>query len=199
MEQLTFGPEPEYKSTMMFTIKITTAILVLCQAPLIMFVPEKPVQIVFSITLGTSLLVMALIALWIPAFYRTLEYSIDMEGVRMKGGVFWKRRVTVPFNKITNVDITQGPVERLYRVGTVHVQTAGAGGAQGAYAEIRLAGVRDTDNIRDRVLDGMRVGNPASAGQSKEMEEIPGARSDVFERILAELTAMRRMMESGRR
>jgi membrane protein YdbS with pleckstrin-like domain len=65
---------------------------------------------------------------WIPSYYRSLEYAIGEDSVVMKKGVFWRKRVTVPYGKITNVDVTQGPVQRHFNIGTVHVQTAGASG-----------------------------------------------------------------------
>ncbi|MFQ5917784.1 MAG: PH domain-containing protein [Candidatus Binatia bacterium] len=68
------------------------------------------------------------ILLWIPAFYKSLEYIIDSDSVKIRKGVFWRKRVAVPYQKITNVDITQGPVQRMFNIGTIHVQTAGAGG-----------------------------------------------------------------------
>ena len=69
--------------------------------------------------------------IWVPAAYRVIEYMIEQDSVKMKSGVFWKKHVTIPNRKITNVDITQGPFERFLKLGTIHVQTAGAGGQQG--------------------------------------------------------------------
>ena len=99
---------------------------------------------------------MVFIAFWIPAYFKTLEYILDDEAVKMNKGVFWKKRVTVPYHKITNVDVTQGPIERMYNLGTIHVQTAGAGGAQGANAELRMNGIRELESLKNIIMDGVK-------------------------------------------
>jgi len=88
--------------------------------------------IVFGPLLLLWLLVMLLIRVWwIPLYYDSISYAIEDDAVRGQSGVFWKRYVTVPFVKITNINITQGPLQRVYDIGTIHIQTAGAGGNQG--------------------------------------------------------------------
>lgn len=66
------------------------------------------------------------INIYIPAFFRSLEYSIDTDAVRLQKGVFWKRCTAVPYAKITNIDTTQGPVERHFGLSKLHIQTAGS-------------------------------------------------------------------------
>lgn len=194
MNSMSFRPDPGYRATMFAGWAITTVVIVLFTLPFILFIPDRGGQIVFGVLLAFGLVLMALWALWIPAYCRTLEYSVDADAVRMNGGVFWKRRVTVPYDKITNVDIIQGPMQRMYGIGTVNVQTAGAGGAQGAHAELRLAGVQETDAIRDRILDHMGeiTNRPDTSARPPAAPE-----SDVLSNILAELTAVRKLLERG--
>ena len=71
----------------------------------------------------------------------------------MVRGVFWKKNITVPFTKITNVDVTQGPLQRLFNIGTINVQTAGAGGAQGARPELVFVGTRDLEGIKETIME----------------------------------------------
>ena len=101
--------------------------------------------IFFAAFLVIWLIAMILTVFWIPAAFRVLEYVIDEDGVKMSGGVVWKKHVTVPYSKITNVDITRGPLQRYYNIGTIHVQTAGAGGKQGEKAELKLTGIRELE------------------------------------------------------
>ena len=102
--------------------------------------------------------------IWVPAAYRALEYHIEQDSVKMKGGVFWRKHVTVPNRKITNIDITQGPFERFLKIGTVHVQTAGAGGQQGQKAELKICGIKDVGVIRDTIINNINSG-AAAAGR----------------------------------
>ena len=143
MESEVLKPKSEFKSLMFIDWAI---VLILVSVPLmamIIFIPKNEAKIIFSILLSVLGLVMVFYAFWIPAYFKTLEYILDDETVKKNNGVFWKKRVTVPYHKITNVDVTQGPIERKYNLGTIHVQTAGAGGAQGAKAELRMNGIRE--------------------------------------------------------
>ncbi len=129
---------------------------------------------------------------WLPAFYKTLEYEVDEDSVNAKRGVFWKRYVTVPFAKITNIDVHQGPLERRFGLGTIHVQTAGAGGQQGGAAELRLAGIRDIHGVKELIAERVKRhsrsmgGAPAAAG---------GSDSEILNKILIELGAIRETLE----
>ena len=93
------------------------------------------------------------ILFWIPKAYHIVEYFIDDNSVKMQAGVVWKKNVAVPYMKITNIDIMSGPVQRKLGVGTIHVQTAGYGGQQGQKSELKINGVKETEKIRDTIID----------------------------------------------
>jgi uncharacterized membrane protein YdbT with pleckstrin-like domain len=108
--------------------------------------------------------------------------------------VFWKRFATVPYHKITNVDITQGPLQRKYNVGTIHCQTAGAGGQQGATAELKMEGIRDLEGVKEAILQRALISAGTTAQvTTREAEEV--ASSDRLSGMLKELTAIRELLE----
>jgi len=191
MKSVMVKPEKELKTTMFIIWGIVLVAVLASLSPLIIFVPETSAKVVFGIFLIIFLLIMVLWALWIPAFYKTLEYYIDSEAVKMNRGVFWKRLVTVPYGKITNVDVAQGPLQRMYRIGTIHVQTAGAGGAQGAQAELRLNGVRDLKGLKDIIMEGVR--GHKSIQPDKTEDYIND--SEILRSILEELRAIHEALE----
>ena len=96
------------------------------------------------------------IALYTPAYYHSLEYSLDDDAIRLKKGVFWRRITTVPYAKITNIDITQGPLERLFHVSKLHIQTAGFSGNQATHAEIMMVGIRDPEEMKEQIMTNLR-------------------------------------------
>jgi membrane protein YdbS with pleckstrin-like domain len=133
---------------------------------------------------------------WIPAYYRSLEYAIGEDVVVMKKGVFWRKRVTVPYGKITNVDVTQGPLQRHFNIGMVHVQTAGASGSQATHAELRMIGVRELDHLKDLVMEHV-PGRSVSRTEQVPGESVTGGDSDILKNILSELKGIREVL--GRR
>lgn len=127
-----------------------------------------PANLVLGINLAAWFIACMATAAWIPAYHSSLEYTIDDDMIRGVRGVFWKRNVSIPYTKVTNVDISQGPLQRKFAIGTIHVQTAGAGGAQGAIAELRMPGIRDLTGVRDQIMGKVKAhtGKPAGASQS---------------------------------
>lgn len=162
-----------------------------CCVPLL-FVPAPEALWVFLGCFVPAVVTSILILAWIPAFFRSLESTITDEQIESKSGVFWQRKVTVPYTKVTNIDITQGPVQRMYNVGTIHVQTAGAGGAPGAIAELRLTGVRDLEQWRDVIMARVKDAAPHTAQALDEPVASPAA---TMQEMLRELQAIRRLIE----
>lgn len=142
------------------------------------------------ITIASLLLVMIPVGVWLPAYHRSIEYWIDSESVRSRRGVFWRRVTTVPFHKITNIDATQGPVQRMFGIGTIHVQTAGAGGSQGGQAELLLQGIDDLDAMRDVLL---------AAASDERAGPAAGSTHGASEPILEELKKIRHLLEGYRK
>jgi len=146
------------------------------------------------ITIVTLLVFMIPAGIWLPAYHRSIEYGIDSESVWSKRGVFWNRVTTVPFHKITNIDITQGPLQRAFGIGTIHVQTAGAGGSQGGQAEMLFQGIDDLEGLRDRLQ-----ASSVETGRERKVEGPDGAQRGSIAPILEELTRIRRLLESHRK
>jgi len=191
MEKLTLKPEKEQR-TLWF---ITWAIILVIGTPFWIVTPffAREIVIFFSVFLFLWLVIMILVAIWIPAAFKALEYTIDDDGVKMKGGVVWKKYVTVPYSKITNVDITRGPLQRLYNIGTIHVQTAGAAGKQGEKAELKLAGIRDLEKVREVIIENIKDLNYSGSGRMKK--ELPSGGETVSKDILNELRNIKSILK----
>jgi membrane protein YdbS with pleckstrin-like domain len=191
MESITLKPEKQQQS-LWFIYWIIPFIIGITILSILLLFADK---IVFGLCLIAWLTVMLLILLWIPAFYRSLEYVIKNELVKAKGGVFWRKRVTVPLNKITNIDITQGPLERMFGIGTIHIQTAGAGGTEGSRAELKLLGIRDLEGIKDKIINRIS-GQTISEAQQLKVETTQYGDSQIHQRILNELIAIRKALQN---
>lgn len=151
-------------------------------------------ELAFGICTAVWVISMSPFLFWIPAYFRSLEYAIADDSVKGKKGVFWRRQVTVPYHKITNVDITQGPLQRKYHIGTIHCQTAGAGGQQGATAELKMEGLRDLDGVKEAIMQKVKSVTPS---RPQEAERKVGGKSEsvILSDILRELAAIRELLE----
>ena len=81
--------------------------------------------------------------------HRHARYRVDHDGMHVRRGVWWRSQVHVPRNRIQHTDVSQGPLERNYGLGTLHVFTAGT-----QYAEVRLNGLEHGQAlaIRDHLM-----------------------------------------------
>lgn len=165
---------------------------ILLLAVLVLFFMDIPLS--FSLVILVVWLAGFLVTvIYLPAMFRNLAYSLTDDAVRLNKGVFWKRRTTVPYAKITNIDITQGPVERMFAVSTVHIQTAGSSVASGTTAELVMYGITDPESLKDEIM--VRIHAPAVTESSTHEE--PGDSDASLSAILSELKLIRKALEKS--
>jgi len=105
-------------------------------------------------------LVPALVA--IPPYVKSIEYSVKAETgdtmpeIYSKRGIFTITRRHVPFRTITNISSKAGPFERLFKIGSVHIETAGYSGASQKGPEETLNGIVFYEEVRDFILKELR-------------------------------------------
>ena len=195
MERIDLKPEKEQMAMWFIGWGVPTVIGVIIWLILLGYIPSSEVpKFVWILCLIGWLVPMGLIAVWIPAFYKSLVYVINSDCIRMAKGVFWKKNITVPFTKITNIDVTQGPLQRAFNIGTVKIQTAGAGGAQGARPELVLVGVRDLQGLKETIMERVKGYRPFKSEEIRQKVSEEG-QADILPQMLAELTAIRELVE----
>ncbi|QYZ79923.1 PH domain-containing protein [Methanofollis formosanus] len=143
---------------------------------------------------GGMLALLIFVAVWIPLYYRSIVYHLTETEMTWKRGVWFRSTGIVPYNRITNVDIIQGPVMRLFGISNLRIQTAGYS-AQ-AQAEIRILGIEDPEPLRELIMAQVRGRPPVAAvtgGEEEETAPAPvGAGQDA---VVAELRAIRELLE----
>lgn len=60
--------------------------------------------------------------------YRFYRYELTDNGFRKESGIIWKRYITIPYDRIQNVDIYRGVLARILGLSDLHIQTAGTAG-----------------------------------------------------------------------
>ncbi|MUV56559.1 PH domain-containing protein [Halogeometricum sp. CBA1124] len=140
----------------------------------------------------------AFLTWWIPAFYRSADYRLTDDELEYRRGVFFQQKTTVPYNRITNVNAAQGPLQRFVGAGSVGIHTAGFGGQTGA--ELTIDGVEDYEDIKDQILAKVRRREP-QATESEDALERQASGTNVesdSQALLAELRTIRQLLEQGR-
>lgn len=146
-----------------------------------------PSQITLAISIPT-LAILIFLAYWIPKYYDTIIYKLTENEIVWKRGVWFKKTGIVPYNRITNIDIIQGPLSRRLGIASLKIQTAGYSGQQ-AGAEIRMEGVEQFEELRELIM-GFVKGKRPIAVETYEEENI-----DL--KILNELIKIRKLLEKS--
>lgn len=100
--------------------------------------------------IGLELIVVAIIYLLIflyqGAAYKYFSYAMDDFGLYINRGVFWRRKIIVPRNRVQHTDVMQGPIERRYHLAELIVHTAGT-----RNASVKLPGIlhKDAEALRE--------------------------------------------------
>lgn len=82
--------------------------------------------LVGKICLGVSwALAIAYIAAAPKVRYERYRYCINDEAIRVREGLLWVSESIVPIERLHKIEISQGPIARIFKLSTVCVTTAG--------------------------------------------------------------------------
>ena len=62
---------------------------------------------------------------WPKIQHRHIRWCLDETGFEIQQGVFWRHQISVPIARVQHVDVSQGPLQRNFGLGTVTIHTAG--------------------------------------------------------------------------
>lgn len=164
--------------------------------------------------LGLLLFVPALILAMVPDIvayvaihlrYDTTWYVMTDRSLRIRRGIWVIHEMTFTFENVQNVKVQQGPIQRLFGISDLIVETAGSGGGDpsqnpgAALNQGRVEGVADAWALRDRVLTKLKASRSVGLGDDAtdaEQRRVPSANIWMPEHIRAlrgirdELTAL---------
>jgi len=129
-----------------------------------------------------------LAVVWMPLYYKTLNYYIKSDHIRIESGVWWKRIKTIPFKMITDIKAMQGPLMRIFNLGNLNIQTAGMG-AQNV-AEGVLRGLFDYKEKQTEILKRVREYSPKGEIKTK-VEEPMKSEEKLLKEMIHELKEIR--------
>ncbi len=153
---------------------------------------------------------------WLRLNYELRWYKITDRSLRIRSGVWNVHEMTMTFANVQNISIAQGPLERLFGISDVRVETAGGGNSNphgegdGLGVNLHVGVFRGVDNpeeIRDLMLERLRRLRDTGLGDLDETRDhgaTPahvaglGAGSEMLNLLVAfrdEARALRRVAE----
>ncbi|HXW08146.1 MAG TPA: PH domain-containing protein [Vicinamibacterales bacterium] len=107
--------------------------------------PGQSLSTVIAVWTLSSALLGWFCFVWPPIEYRYLFYRLDGDGIEIRHGVFWRTVVSVPRSRVQHLDVSQGPLQRSFGLGTLRIYTAGT-----EHAQVDLAGLEHGLALRIR-------------------------------------------------
>jgi membrane protein YdbS with pleckstrin-like domain len=194
-----FGADSELKS--LYLVYLGIVLLggfLWWMIPIVVFVVlsyEMWIGVVVALSCFVPLLIAAGATLyWVPKFYSSITYILQDDKITVTRGVWWKTKSFVPYNRITNINIYQGPISRRFGLGKLSIQTAGFSGTSSSgvkVAEAVIFGVKNFEEIKDIINNFVKGLKP----QAIEAEAETKPTKDINQQILTELRKIRRTLE----
>ena len=154
-----------YLTTACIWIIVTAATVILWW--FIQFVKDEPeppnfqdTYTIFYWILSIVIIIPSLILL--PFYVNRMEFVVHGDEVIVKKGLLNKTVKYCPYRTVTNISTTAGPLDRLFGIGCVNIETAGKGAGTGP--EEKLEGLPLYHEIRDYILRQLRIYHTTVSG-----------------------------------
>lgn len=185
-----FKPAPQFKQ--LYYIYLSSVIL---PSILLWYLLLLGSQIPFTIvSLGLPAPLVAILLpliYWVRKYYDTMTYKLTETEMVWRRGVWFKKTGIVPYNRITNIDISQGPISRMLGIASLKIQTAGYSAPSGGLgmAEITIEGMEHFEELRELIMEFIRGKKPVAVETYEE--------GDIGPEILNELVKIRELLEKS--
>lgn len=107
--------------------------------------------------------------------YDCTWYVLTTRAMRIRRGLWVIHETTITYDNIQNVTVKQGPIQRLFKLSDIEVETAGGGGMgdagkKGADSSHsgRIEGVVDPERLRELIMTQVRLSRSSGLGDGHE-------------------------------
>ena len=118
--------------------------------------------------------------------WKRFAYRVGPGEIRIDSGILTRTHRSIPFDRIQDVDIVQGPVMRLLGLATVKFETGGSGSAGAADGVLQAIALGRAEELR-ALVRARRAGSAAAAPTVSEAEQPPVYAMDMPRLLLAGL------------
>ena len=146
-----------------------------------------------GITLAGVLILVVIFISWVRLYYQSMWYELRDDEMSWKRGVWFRRTGIVPYNRITNLDVIQGPVMRILGISTVSIQTAGYSGDSAP--EIRIEAIEHAEELRELIRSLVRQ----SGIQDNGTGGAPSFSVSNDQKMIDELVKIRMLLEQQKK
>lgn len=132
--------------------------------------------VVLATVVGIVLLPVWLVVgpLWIRRYHVSLRCDLTERSVVIGKGIFFRRELTIPLDKIQDISIREGPLLSAFGLLQLRVETAGQSNSGTGKSDADLVGLLDARGVRDRILEqrdrlAAQDRRPAETGAERQL------------------------------
>jgi membrane protein YdbS with pleckstrin-like domain len=189
-----FKPAPALVTWFVVDFALVMVFIFACTVfPVLLSSPDALIMLVIMFCIVA---VFVVFAYWTKLYYESMWYELHEDEMRWKRGVWFRTTGIVPYNRITNLDLKQGPVMRWLNISTLSIQTAGYSGQ--AVPEIRIEAIEHAEELRELVRTLVRqsgsIVHDDGTGTSAPVQSSTGSMSTNL-LMLDELKKIRSLLE----
>jgi uncharacterized protein len=196
-----FKPSPAFIPWFIIDFLLFVALILACTLLPILFSGAIDPFVALALLAGLAAAIIIFVV-WTRLYYDTMAYELHEDELRWRRGVWFRTTGIVPYNRITNLDLRQGPVMRRLGISTISIQTAGYSGQ--VVPEIRIEAIEHAEELREFLRASVRACATAgdgtgTSGQVPHPADQPFATIGTSMLILDELKKIRVLLEQQKR
>lgn len=141
--------DSKYLTVMYLSRGVTSLIFILIVSIAAYYIP-------FPVSWALTSLIAAIIILWFCIYFfitkpsfNIKSYSLRKRDIMFTRGIIFKTITIVPYNRIQHIEVTMGPIERLFDLASIKIFTAG-----GSQSDLSIPGltVFNANRIRSFIV-----------------------------------------------
>ena len=170
------------------------------------FHPRLPLYLVMAPALVMTLTVVGipLLLVWIPVgmlwartFVDRLTCRLTEDTLEIGKGVLFRKELTIPLDRIQEISLREGPLQRYLGISSLRFETAGGGSPTDA-SDLDLPGILRARDFRSRVLSQRDRRRASRSGSEEPRGEVPDDGVETSLSVLREIRdSIRRIEERG--
>ena len=112
------------KKSMIISAAIVWGLVLIPATLLVILIPQLGTagKVILAVTWAVAVMYVILVP---HIRYMRYRYCIDEEAIRVKQGIAWSTEQIVPMERLHKIEVSQGPIARIFNLSTVRVTTAG--------------------------------------------------------------------------
>ncbi|MDD1693772.1 MAG: PH domain-containing protein [Methanoregula sp.] len=196
-----FKPSTAFIPWFIIDFLLVIAFISACTVVPVLFASTTDLYAV-TVILGGLIAIIIVFVVWTRLYYDTMAYELHDDELRWRRGVWFRTTGIVPYNRITNLDLKQGPVMRWLGISSISIQTAGYSGQ--AVPEIRIEAIEHAEELRELLRAYVRScsaggDGTGTSGHSSRPVDTPVASIGTSMLILDELKKIRMLLEQQKK